>query len=281
MPSAADRGRSGSTWRAALALAPALLVVVVLVGAGMVGALRSSLGVVRAGWSQADAEAYRTLLSDPFFWDALRFTIWIAALSTLLSAVLAVGLAAALRRSGAWARTLAALPVPVPHLAAAALAVLWLGPGGIADRILGGLPVDIVRDPWGLGIVVVYVVKETPFLALLVLGSWGPSVAAREEAAAVLGARPLQRLRWIVWPAIRGPLLTGCAVVAAFVIGAFEVPLVIGPTSPETLSELALSATRTAGLEGRSLANATLIVASALALAVAAVAATGLRRRRG
>jgi putative spermidine/putrescine transport system permease protein len=266
--------------RSLAALAPAVLVVLVLWGAGMVGALRSSLGVSRlSGWSAADLGAYRTLLGDPAFWDALWFTLRIAALSTALSAVLAVALAAALRRHGALTRVLAAVPVPMPHLVAAVLGVLWLGPGGIADRILGGLPVDLVRDPAGLGIVLVYLYKEAPFLALLVLAAWSPTVAAREEAAAVLGARPLQRLRWVVWPAIRAPLVTGSAVVAAFVIGAFEVPLAIGPSSPETLSELALSATKSASLDGRSVANAALLVASLLAICVAAVAAAGLWRR--
>lgn len=265
--------------RPAFALVPSVLVIVVLWGAGMVGAARSSLGVNRlTGWSGADLDAYSALVHDPAFWDALWFTLRITIMATLGSAVVAVALAALLRRSGTLVRTLAALPVPMPHLVAAALGVLWLGPGGIADRVLGGLPFDVVRDQAGIGIVLVYVYKEAPFLALLVLAAWGPAVAAREEAAAVLGARPFQRLRWVVWPAIRAPLVTGSAVVAAFVIGAFEVPLVVGPNSPGTLSELALSSTRTASLDGRSIANAALLVASVLAVSVAALAATHLRR---
>ncbi len=267
--------------RTLLALAPALLVVLGLWAAGMAGAVRSSLGVSRlTGWSAADLDAYHDLLGDPVFWDALWFTLRVTAISTAASAVLAVALAAALRRSGTVVRALAAVPVPVPHLVAAVLAVLWIGPGGIADRLLGGLPVDLVRDPAGIGVVLVYVYKETPFLALLVLAAWGPAVAAREEAAAEAGAGPLGRLRWVVWPAIRAPLVTGSAVVAAFVIGALEVPLAIGPTAPQTLSEFALSATRTGGLEGRPLANATLLVASALAIVAASAAAAVLWRRR-
>ncbi len=266
--------------RAAAPLAPALLVVLGLWGAGMVGAVRSSLGVSRlSGWSAADLDAYRTLLADPAFWEALAFTVRITALATLLSAGLAVAMAAGLRRCGTVVQMLAAVPVPVPHLVAAVLGVLWLGPGGIADRALGGLPFDVVRDPAGIGIVLVYVYKEAPFLTLLVLAAWGPAVAVREEAAAVHGVGALQRLRWVVWPAIRAPLVTGSAVVAAFVIGAFDVPVAIGPTSPETLSEFALSATRTASLDGRPVANAALLVASLLAIGVAGAAATLLRRR--
>ncbi len=273
-------GRGGRRLRTALALAPALAVVLVLFGAGMLGAVRASLGVSRLrGWSGADLDAYRDLAADPAFWRSVRFTLEVAVAATLVSAVLAVLLAAALRRRGTGGRTLAAAPVAIPHLIVAVLAVVWLGPGGIADRLLGGLPIDLVRDPRGAGIVLVYVLKETPFLALLVLAAWGPAVAARDEAAAVLGARPLQRMRWIVWPAIRPSLVTGSAVVAAFVIGAFEVPRVIGPTAPQTLSELAFTATKTASLEGRATASAILLVASALAIAAAGIAAAGLWRR--
>lgn len=268
--------------RTPLALAPAALVIGAIFAAGILGAVRSSLGVSRTrGWSQASPDAYLALARDPAFWESLRFTLQIAAIATLISAALAVGLAGTLRRHGAVTRTLAALPVPMPHLTAAVLAVLWLGPGGIADRLLGGLPLDLVRDEAGLGIILVYVYKETPFLALLVLAAWGPAVAARQEAAAVLGATPFQSLRWVIWPAIRGPLLAGSAVVAAFVLGAFEVPLVIGPTVPETLSEYALSATKTASLAGRSTANAALLVTSVLAVALAALASPAARRRDG
>ncbi|MGI8805871.1 MAG: ABC transporter permease subunit [Thermoleophilaceae bacterium] len=129
-------------------------------------------------------------------------------------------------------RALATMPVPVPHLLAAAVAVLWLAPGGLAERIVGGLPVELIRDRQGLGIVLVYVYKETPFLMLLLLAAMGRSLSEREEAAAMLGAGPWQRLRWVIWPTIRGPLMVGTIVVLAFVVGAFEVPLAVGPNQP-------------------------------------------------
>jgi putative spermidine/putrescine transport system permease protein len=267
--------------RGAVACAPAMLAVIVLFGAGLVGAVRSSLGVTLGGWGSADLEAYRALFADPAFWDSVWFSVRITALATAISAALAVALAMALRRRGALSRGLAGLPVPVPHLIVAVLAVLWLAPGGIADRLLGGLPLDLVRDPGGWGIVLVYVYKETPFLALLLVAAWSPEVTAREEAAAVAGAGPWRRLGLVVWPALRGPLLTGCAVVAAFVLGAFEVPLVIGPTYPQTLPELALEATKTADLEGRSIANAALLLVSAACILLALAVARGLRRGYG
>jgi putative spermidine/putrescine transport system permease protein len=114
-----------------------------------------------------------------------------------------------------------------------------------------------------------------------VLAAWGPGVAEREEAAASLGAGPWQRLRLIVWPAIRAPLVTGSLVVAAFVLGAFEVPLVLGPTYPPTLAVYALEATRTADLDGHARAAASLLVAAGASLLLALAAAGRARDRDG
>jgi ABC-type spermidine/putrescine transport system permease subunit II len=108
-------------------LAPAILVVVVLFGGAVAGAVRTSVSPLGGGVS---LDAWADLLGDPAFGDAVRFTAQVALASTLISAALAVALAGVLRRHGTLARTLVTLPVPVPHLLAATVAVLWLAPGG-------------------------------------------------------------------------------------------------------------------------------------------------------
>ena len=45
----------------------------------------------------------------------------------------------------------------------------WVG--GLADRLPAGLPIDGGRSRSGLGVVLGYLVKEGPFLALLLLGA--------------------------------------------------------------------------------------------------------------
>lgn len=271
-----NRARSASL----AALTPSLLVIALLFGGALVGAIRTSLvPLPGAGLQTATLDAWHSVLSDPVFVDAALFTIRTTALATAISAGLAVLAALALRRRGAVPRTLFALPVPVPHLLVAAAAVLWLAPGGLADRALGALPVDLVRDSAGLGIVLVYIYKEAPFLALLVLAVMGRRLDQREEAAAVLGAGPTQRLRWVVWPAIRVPLVVGSLIVAAFAAGAFEVPLAVGPNYPPTLATYAFEATQTAELDGQARAAAALLVAfaasGAIALAAARLARSG------
>lgn len=250
-------------------LAPALVTVVLLFGGALAGAVRTSL--VPLG-GEATLDAWRDLFEDPAFLDALGFTLRLTVVSTLLSAALAVGVALAVRRRGTLVRTLLALPVPVPHLLVAVLAVVWLAPGGLADRVLGGLPVQLVRDGGGVGVMAVYVYKEAPFLALLVLAAMGRGLAEREEAAATLGAGPLERLRWVVWPSIRTPLVVGSIIVGAFVLGSFEVPLTVGPNYPPTLASFAFEATQDDLLSGQGVAAATMLLTSVVAVVLAVVA---------
>lgn len=266
--------------RALAPAVPALLVVGLLFGGALAGAARTSLDLdpLRPGGISLDA--WRRALSDPAFRSAVTFTSGTTLVGTLLSVVLAVGVAGALR-GRRWARAVATLPVLVPHLLVAVVAVLWLGPSGLADRLLGGLPLQVVRAGSGIGIVLVYVVKEVPFLALLVLASWDDAVADREEVAAVHGAGPLARLWTVVLPAVRVPLVIGTTVVAAYMLGAFEVPLLVGPTAPDTVATYALRATRTASLSGQAVASVVLLLAAMASIALAALAGLALRSRRG
>jgi putative spermidine/putrescine transport system permease protein len=118
----------------------------------------------------------------------------------------------------------------------------------------------------------VYVVKEAPFLVLLLLAACGRDLRAREEAAAVLGSGPWQRLRWVTWPAIRGPLVIGSVIVAAYVAGSFEVPRALGPNYPPTLATFAFEATQGDAIAGQGEAAAALLVTSALSIALALAA---------
>ncbi len=269
-PAVAGTAASRARLRTAGALAPALLVLALLFGGGIAGAVRTSLVPLDGSASLA---SWRALFDDPVFGDAVRFSLRVAVAATLLAAVAAVGVALVVRSRGTTVRALVALPVPVPHLLVAVLAVLWLAPGGLADRLFGtALGGSVIRDPQGVGIVLVYVYKETPFLVLLLLAAMGRGLREREEAAAVLGASAWQRLRWVVWPTIRTPLVVGSIIVGAFTLGAFEVPLTVGPNSPPTLAEFAAQATQNDLLAGEGVAAAALLLTAAASIGLAILA---------
>lgn len=250
-----------------------------LFGGAIIGLVLGSLrpGAITGG--PLGIADWRSLLADEAFHDALSFTTFVAATSTAMATALAVLGAAALHHRPRWMRLSLATTIPLPHLVAASLAVTWLAPGGIAERLLGRLPIRIIGDAHGLGIIAVYVFKETPFLLLLVLAAWDQHTRDLDEAAAVLGAGAWRRHRDIVLPRIGPPLAAGALVVAAFTLGATEIPLLVGPNRPDTLATYALTTVTTQGPVARAQATAALVVATALALGLGGLGAVAQYRR--
>ena len=225
--------------------------------------------------------AWVRLLEDPNFVDSLIFTLRAALLSTALSVAVSIPLAFALRRRSATARALVGAPIPIPHIVTATLVVLWLGPSGLADRVIGTLP--IVRDSFGVGLIFVYFLKEVPFLTMLILSSLGEEDQSREEAARTLSPSRWDRWKSVLLPQLRRPLVLGSLVVAAFVVGSTEVPLVVGPLTPDVLTTWSINVVRIRGPIARADAAAGLVVTSAIVIVLAIVAiwiAIGARLRR-
>ena len=257
-----------------LAALPAFLVVGVLTAGGLIGAVRASLQEGLVVGQGMGLGAWSRTLADSGFRRAVGFTLWAAALSIVASMACALALALAVRRSRR-ARSVLAVPVAAPHLVVAALAVVWVGPGGLVDRLVGVAPGD--RTAWA--VVAVYVAKKAPFLALLALAALDEATAELEATASVLGAGPWARLRDVILPRLLLPLLAGGLVAAAFVIGAVEVPLLVGPSRPRMLGPYALDLVRLHGPAARAAAAVAQLMATAVT-AVLGLAAAQLNRRQ-
>jgi len=261
-------------------LAPAVGTTLLLFGGALAGAVEQSFTPPLGGGLETwTLESWRQVLGDPVFVDAFWFSLRTTLVATLVSAGLALLIATLMRTRSAAMRTAVAFPVPVPHLIVAVVAVLWLAPGGLADRVLGTLPLNLVRDQLGLGVVLVYVFKETPFLVLLLLAVMGRRLEEQEEMAAVHGIGRWGRLRWVIWPAVRAPLLIGSMIVAAFVFSAFEVPLAVGPNYPPSLGTYALEVTKSDAIGGGGQAAAALLLGAVASVAFA-LAIIGLFKAR-
>lgn len=242
---------------------PAFLVVGILTLAGLAGVIRMSLrqGVLgEDGWG---LDAWRRVLTDPAFGDTVVFTLWVAVATTTIAVTAAITLATVLRH-GRWARHALALPVAAPHLVVATVAVAWLAPGGLADRLQLVVPATVIGDRSGWGVIAVYVAKEIPFLTLLGLAALDPATDELDDTAALLGAGWWQRLRDVILPRLAVPMTAGALVVAAFVIGAVEVPLLTGPTRPQMLGPYALDVVRIDGPVARADAAVAELVAAAI-----------------
>jgi len=271
---------ASSRWAAA----PALVVLGLLVGAGLGYALAQSLGgLPLAGERDWGLSAYRQLFDGAAagdLWQSALFTLWVSVAAT----VVAVGVALALlvwlerpRRAGRAINALVHINLAVPHAVWAVALLLLISQSGIVARIatVVGLidqPADmpaLVRDRFGLGIILHYATKEAPFLTLVGLALLRSQPREHGLVADTFGAHGLRRLRVFILPTIWPGLVVASGFVFAFVFGAFEAPATLGVSSPRMLSVLGLDLFNAAGLDARPAAMALGIVMSVMVAAVA------------
>ena len=277
----------GGRLKIALLLAPAVGVIGVLFVGGLGVALVQSMGHMPAigltGWS---LDAYRQVLGDEDFVDSLLLTLYVSGVSTGLSTVLAVLAALALRRSrGRLSAVVFQLPITIPHLVAAvgiALVVAQTGLGARLAAALGliGEPKEfpaLLYDRYSVGIILTYVWKEVPFIALVVLASLRGVASELEEVARTLGAGAWQRFWYVVFPVISPSVVAASLLVFAFTFGAFEVPYLLGKSYPTMLPVMAYNEYREIDLAARPAAMAINVL---IALITGTAAALYLRLAR-
>ncbi len=277
----------GGRLKIALLLAPAIGVIGVLFVGGLGVAFVQSLGYMPAigmtGWS---LEAYRQVLGDEDFLDSLFLTLYVSGVSTGLSTVLAVLAALALRRSrGRLSAVVFQLPITIPHLVAAVGIALVVAQTGLGARLAAGLgligePRDfpaLLYDKYSVGIILTYVWKEVPFIALVVLASLRGVASELEEVARTLGAGAWQRFWYVVFPVISPSVVAASLLVFAFTFGAFEVPYLLGKSYPTMLPVMAYNEYRAIDLSARPAAMAINVL---IALITGAAAALYLRLAR-
>jgi putative spermidine/putrescine transport system permease protein len=266
--------------RIALLLAPAVLVVggFFLTGLGLT-LLRSFRYVPALGLTEPDLAAYATILTAPGFLKSLALSLWIATASTLIAATLAVAAALLLRQSfpgRAFISFLVQLNLTIPHIVGA-IGILYLfSQSGAFARLAhaAGLitgPQDfpaLTHDPFALGIILLYVWKELPFITLILLASLQTIGEDHEATARTLGATRWQTFRHVLLPMLLPGLAAASALVFAFAFGAYEVPLVLGAHAPKALPVLAWQAYTDTDLATRPEAMAMAVIIALVGFAL-------------
>lgn len=289
-------GSLGARWTARegvrtwAALTPALLLVAVLFGGAVLQLVLRSLGLVGAGGpGAASLDAYRSLLTDPVVQRSLALTFYVAVLATSLSVLLGIAAALLLRRlvrGRRLATTLFQLNLPIPHVIGAVAVLALVGQSGLLSRLGAQAGVlsepaafpAITFDPWAIGVILQYVWKEVPFIGIVALAILAASGTELDEAARTLGASAWQRVRFVTLPLLLPGVLSAAVVVFAFTFGTFEVPLLLGPTSPTVLPVLAHRRYTDIDLSARPEAMALGVLVTVVVIAVVLAGAALARR---
>jgi ABC-type spermidine/putrescine transport system permease subunit I len=180
-----------------------------------------------------------------FYWRDIGFTVLIVGLSTVLIGGFAIAIGGFLTlgenpRAVAALRWLYRWPLFIPFVVAGQLMRTFLAKNGMMNNALVELgllaPLQAQSYLDWRGIVVTFVWKQTPFVALLVAGAMAALDRATIEAARNLGAGRLRVLLEIVLPQVRQTLIVGLILSFVIMMSVLSVPLMINAQSPTMLT---------------------------------------------
>jgi ABC-type sugar transport system permease subunit len=173
------------------------------------------------------------------------FTLVIVLVSTALIGSLAAAIGGYLvlgRHPGAVAvlKWLYRWPLFVPFIVAAQCMRSFLAKNGMFNNTLDALGIVDVGTLAGLldwrGIIVTFVWKETPFVALLVAGAMAALDRSGIEAARNLGAGGIRILCGIIVPQVAGVFTVGLVLAFVTMLSVLSVPLMISGGSPTMIT---------------------------------------------
>lgn len=232
-----------------LALPAAALIVVFLYG--VVNGILQGFGIMPfLGRTEFTLEYYAEALTRSDLASSIAYSLYLAAVSSVIAVVGGVGIAACMTRARTSRLTrLVNIQIPIMTMhALVALAVMFLFTGsGIVPRILAAFGViedantftSVVGAVSGWGIILTYAWKEIPFIAFSTVTIMASISDSLGEAATTLGASPMRTFFGVTLPLCKGAIAKAFMVVFAFAFGAYEVPFLLGPTLPQALPVLA------------------------------------------
>lgn len=234
-----------------LMVLPLLFFMVGIFFLGLLLGLVESFGYFPAiGLRTFTFEFYEKILRDPTVVQSLKFSLYTALVSSLLSAALGVFLSWLIlktnRRRGRPLPGVYRAPIYVPHVIVALFVFVWLTQSGLLARILFhlGLLSDmeafprVIFDKAGVGIILAYLWKELPYMTYVTYDVFRTLDDRYDAIAGSLGASPWQKVRYVYLPQVWPSITSGFVMIFAYAFGSYEVPLLLGPTIPRALPVL-------------------------------------------
>lgn len=192
---------------------------------------------------QPDLSGFRALVERPYLRGVMWFTLWQAAVSTLLTLMLGLPAAYIFAHyefpGKGLLRGLTTIPFVMPTVVVAAAFTTLLGPRGVVNDLLRaalGLerpPVNLLYTLWI--ILLAHVFYNATVVVRIVGDFWANLDPRLAEAAAVLGASRWRVLREVTLPLLLPPIAASSLLVFLFCFTSFGVILILGGPRFSTL----------------------------------------------
>lgn len=217
------------------ALAEIVLLFVVPLATSVVGAFEVEDGFGLGNF----AKSFELYTSD------IVFTVVIVSLSTAIIGLLSIAIGGYLvlgenPRAVAILRWLYRWPLFIPFIVVGQILRTFLAKNGLMNNMLVGAgiitPLQAISFLDWRGIVIAFVWKQTPFVAMLVAGAMASIDRSTIEAARNLGASRLRILFEIIVPQVATTLMVGLVLSFVTMMSVLSVPLMINAQSPTMIT---------------------------------------------
>ena len=215
---------------------------------GLLATLLPAFGYFPAlGGNELTIGHFGTLLAQPGLWRSAWISLSAGLITTLVSLALVMAFFAAWSNTRFFARVqhLVSPLLSIPHAAAAFGFAFMIAPSGWIMRLISpgltGLTrppdIQILNDPWGFAMMAGLVIKEVPFLFLVMLAAL-PQVRplAHQKVATGLGYGRMAGFLMVLGPPLYRQMRLAVFAVIAYASSVVDVALILGPTNPAPLA---------------------------------------------
>jgi putative spermidine/putrescine transport system permease protein len=226
-----------------------VLIGVVPFGSAFIYAVLYSMGMVGVLNTGFTLQYWESVIASREVFKSFGYSALIAGISVIISVSVALWLALKFRKEfdKKFLSYLIYLPLAIPGVVAGFFTFQLFSKAGFFSRIAYNLNwikearyfPDLVNDPMAIGIILTFITIVMPFFLLLFLNVYkNERIDKLTELAYSLGASNKKALWKVSLPIILRKTWPLIALYFIFLLGAYEIPLILGQESPQMLSVL-------------------------------------------
>ncbi|MCI6609895.1 MAG: ABC transporter permease subunit [Ezakiella sp.] len=234
-----------------LFVAPVAIFVLAITILSMGESLRQSFGIYKQiGLDKFTLKYYKDILSSKEFVDSLVFTFKYSIFSAIISIFLGLLIAFYLKKhDDNFVMSLNQVGIILPHMIVGVMVYQILGQTGLVSRILFDIGLidsfenfpSLVYDKNGIGVMTGYIFKEMTFVTFTLYSVLIRISDEYRNQAFLLGANKTQTFFKVTLPMILPNIWYSFVIIFTYAFSSYEIPVILGPNYPKTLSEISMN----------------------------------------
>lgn len=228
---------------------PLTLFVVAIVALSIQESIKQSFGIFEAiGMTEFTFKYYSEVLGSNEFKTSFFFCLRYALISSLISIVIGTCLAFYIKKyKDNFVMKTMKLSIILPHMVVGILIFQIFASSGFLSRLLYFLNITegmdsfpiLLYDKNGIGIMLSYIYKEFCFIAFSFVAVLYRISDEYKNQAYLLGASKISTFFYVTLPMILPNVIYSFIVIFSYSFSAYELPVLLGPSSPKSLATIA------------------------------------------